>query len=139
MEAAQERVKNAVTSMIRDLDRDYFRKMQVKMYEDSANCCRNESLSMEDTQRCIERCTVSVQQAQHFMESELAQLQNRLQRCAMDCQDKARDEISKNSSSSGSRYKYDVEGCMVKCADSHLELIPNIKKRVKEFVNQGSS
>lgn len=29
MEAAQERVKNAVTGMIRDLDKNYFRKMQV--------------------------------------------------------------------------------------------------------------
>lgn len=45
------------------------------MYECSANCCRDEKLNMEDTQRCIERCTVSVQQSQHFMESELAQLQ----------------------------------------------------------------
>lgn len=56
----------------------------------------------------------------------------------MDCQDKARDEASKSSSSSGSRYKYDIENCMIKCADSHIDLVPNIKKRVKEFVDQRS-
>ena len=61
--------------------------------------------------------------------------QNRLQRCAMDCQDKARDQVSSTSSEAEiSAYRGQMEKCVIKCADDHMGLIPNMLKRMQEVL-----
>ncbi len=54
----------------------------------------------------------------------------------MDCQDKARDQVSVGSSETEiSAYRGQMEKCVVKCADEHVALIPNMLKRMQEVLN----
>lgn len=64
-------------------------------------------------------------------------LQDRLQRCAMDCQDKVRDKVGpKTAEPDVARYRGELESCVVKCGDSHIALVPNMMKRIKEVLQQ---
>lgn len=63
--------------------------------------------------------------------------QDRIQRCAQSCQDNLRDKISPSTSETQiAAYKKDFEGCVVNCAETHIQLVPAMLKRVKEFLNR---
>lgn len=49
----------------------------------AANCCSDQSGSMDSVQRCIERCSEPVTKSQRYFQSELEGFQGRLQRCVM--------------------------------------------------------
>ena len=66
-------------------------------------------------------------------------LQNRLQRCAMDCQDRIRDRLPPNATEADiSVHRADLERCAIKCADDHVALVPNMMKRMKEMLKNTS-
>lgn len=55
----------------------------------------------------------------------------------MQCQDEIRDKISPTSTEAEvGNYKKDFEHCVMKCADTHIELIPSMLKRMKEFLTK---
>ena len=61
--------------------------------------------------------------------------QDRLQRCAMDCQDQVKDKITPSTSELDvSKYRGQFEGCVVKCADNHIALVPNMMSKMKEIL-----
>ncbi len=41
----------------------------------AAKCCQNESISLEQAQRCVEDCSAPVQAAQNFVQQEIGQFQ----------------------------------------------------------------
>ncbi len=49
--------------------------LQEKMYLCSANCCQNNSYTMEDVGRCVEACNQPVSQTQTFLQNELNSFQ----------------------------------------------------------------
>ncbi|XP_064603641.1 protein FAM136A-like isoform X2 [Liolophura sinensis] len=108
------------------------------MYKCSAKCCENPKSSLEDVQRCVDQCSQPVNKAQSFVHNELQNYQGRLQRCAMDCQDKIRDKVKPDSADSEvSKYKGEMETCVLKCVDSHIDLLPSLLKRMKEVLSKG--
>lgn len=57
----------------------------------------------------------------------------------MDCQDRARDSLPASGSPSEAqmaKVQRDMEGCVGKCVDSHIAILPTISKRVREAVSQ---
>ena len=65
-------------------------------------------------------------------------LQNRISRCAMDCQDAARDRITdKTTESDVQLYKEDMERCVVKCVDTHIAQLPSLEKRLRLGLTKG--
>jgi hypothetical protein len=65
--------------------------------------------------------------------------QNRLQRCASECQDRARDALPLNGNASESKLasvQKDMESCTNKCVDTHVKLLPALQRRVEEAVDQ---
>ena len=55
----------------------------------------------------------------------------------MDCQDKTRDKIGPNTKDADiSRYRGEMEKCVVKCADDHIALIPSMMKRMKAVLKK---
>lgn len=57
--------------------------------------------------------------------------QDRLQRCAMSCQDKLRDDMpAKPSDQDVQRGRAYLEKCVIECADSHITLIPGLTKKM---------
>ncbi|ELT98265.1 hypothetical protein CAPTEDRAFT_220338 [Capitella teleta] len=137
MESVQAKVQGAINTLITDIDKDHLRKMQASMYHCSAACCEKPHYNMDDTQRCVERCSGPITQAQQFIQTELGNFQDRLQRCAMDCQDKTRDKMGPNTTEAqAASYRGDMEKCVMKCADTHVALVPSMMKKMKEVLQK---
>ncbi|CAM9762899.1 unnamed protein product, partial [Bubo scandiacus] len=92
-EAAQGRVQAAVEGAVQGLERERIRAMQGAMFRCSARCCEDSAASMQQVQRCIERCHAPLAQAQAIVTAELEQFQDRLSRCTLHCNDKAKDAL----------------------------------------------
>ncbi|KHJ83787.1 hypothetical protein OESDEN_16510 [Oesophagostomum dentatum] len=75
MEATQQKVKNAVDSMIDEMDRTYLRDMQKQMFLCSAKCCEHKESSREAVENCVEKCNSGMKNAQKTLERELGGLQ----------------------------------------------------------------
>ena len=55
----------------------------------------------------------------------------------MDCQDRVRDKASPNMAEAQMiQLKQEMEQCVVKCADSHIKLLPDLSKRIREAVTK---
>ncbi|XP_037786135.1 protein FAM136A-like isoform X1 [Penaeus monodon] len=159
VDQAQHRIQEAMTTLIDDLDKEYLRGIQRSMHLCAAECCDRKDSSVDQVHRCIESCSTPLTQAQGFVQNELSQFQERLQRCVMVCQDRVRNQVtadtseSQDSSQRGSSfsmansagsfmrqaalgiggvtvYKAEFEGCAMKCVDDHISLMPSIKKRI---------
>ena len=96
-ELQQLRVQEAVDSMVKSLERENIRKMQGLMLRCSAARCEESQASMQQVHQCIERCHAPLAQAQAPVTSELEKFQDRLARCTMYCNDKAKDSIDVGS------------------------------------------
>lgn len=54
----------------------------------------------------------------------------------MQCQDVIRDRITPSSTEDQlGTFKKDFEQCVVKCADTHIDLIPSMLKRIKAVLS----
>uniref|UniRef100_A0A452V815 Protein FAM136A n=1 Tax=Ursus maritimus TaxID=29073 RepID=A0A452V815_URSMA len=100
------------------------------MFRCSASCCEDSQASMQQVHQCIERCHAPLAQAQALVTSELEKFQDRLARCTMHCNDKAKDSI--DAGSKELQVKRQLESCVTKCVDDHMHLIPSMTKKMKE-------
>ncbi|KAG8518772.1 Protein FAM136A [Galemys pyrenaicus] len=160
-ELQQLRVQEAVDSMVKSLEKENIRKMQVSsqrprkgtvkvkgqngesaqspewqnglMFRCSASCCEDSQASMQQVHQCIERCHAPLAQAQALVTSELEKFQDRLARCTMHCNDKAKDSI--DAGSKELQVKRQLESCVTKCVDDHMHLIPTMTKKMKESLS----
>ncbi|CAM5127447.1 unnamed protein product [Natator depressus] len=129
-EAPQSRMQEAIDSMVQGLERENIRKMQGNMFRCSADCCENDMASMQQVHHCIERCHAPLARAQAVVTKELERFQDRLARCTMHCNDKAKDSL--DSGSKEQQVKQQLESCVTKCVDDHVHLIPSMTKKMKE-------
>jgi hypothetical protein len=83
MEQIQQRVKQAVDSLIDELDKSHLRDIQKRMFNCSSKCCEDKKSSRMDIEKCVERCNEPMRTAQASMEAELGALQDQLSRCTM--------------------------------------------------------
>ncbi|MDA9766611.1 FAM136 family protein [bacterium] len=71
-----------------DLDLRVFRPLQKRAFDASSKCCDGDK-SRESFQACLERAGQATSQAEHAVMQTLGQFQQRVQRCVVQCQDKA--------------------------------------------------
>jgi hypothetical protein len=139
MEGAQASVEDAISKMVNSLDTGCLRKMQFDMYSCSAKCCENRKASLDDVQRCIDNCSTDVNKAQNYLQNEIEMFQNRLQRCAMSCQDKIRDTLpAKPTDKDMTSGRANLEKCVIECAQSHVELVPGLTKKILDNLKSQS-
>lgn len=56
----------------------------------------------------------------------------------MQCQDSIKDHVGPNTSEDQmDKYKAQYEKCVFKCVDTHVDMIPNMIKKMKEIVKSG--
>ncbi|XP_051765330.1 protein FAM136A [Ctenopharyngodon idella] len=132
-EAQQARVQKAVEDMVQSLEKDHIRKMQGRMFRCSAECCERPGESMNQVHQCIERCHTPLAKAQGLVTSELEQFQDRLTRCTMNCNDKAKDLFDSGAKEPAVRALMDR--CVSSCVDEHLNLLPSMMRRLKDSLN----
>ncbi|CAG9860330.1 unnamed protein product [Phyllotreta striolata] len=137
VEQQRQRIEQEMTKMINDLDLQYLRKMQADMHRCAAACCDNKEVSLERVQKCVENCSARINMAQSYVQTELEQLQNKLQRCVMDCNDDVRVKMGPNPSQSEvDKFTAMFENCATKCVDKQLEYIPSLMKRMKSHLSK---
>uniref|UniRef100_A0A8C5KF92 Protein FAM136A n=1 Tax=Jaculus jaculus TaxID=51337 RepID=A0A8C5KF92_JACJA len=132
-EVQQLRVQEAVDAKVKNVERENIRKMQGLMFRCSAGCCEDNQASMQQVHQCIEHCHAPLAQAQALVTSELEKFQDRLARCTMHCNDKARDTMCAGSMEL--QVKWQLDSCMAKCVDDHMHLIPTMTKKMKESLS----
>lgn len=132
VEQQRQRIEQEMTKMINELDLQYLRKMQADMHRCAAACCDNKDSSLERVQKCVESCSLSLNFAQNYVQKELEGLQNKLQRCVMDCNDEVRVKMGPNPTESEiEKFTKVFEDCATKCVDKQISYIPSLLNRMK--------
>ncbi|XP_068030457.1 protein FAM136A [Anomalospiza imberbis] len=104
------------------------------MFRCSARCCEDAAASMQEVQRCIERCHAPLARAQAIVTAELEHFQDRLSRCSLQCSDQAKDAL--DSGGSEPRVRGQLDACLATCGDQHLRLVPAMAKKMREGAGQ---
>ncbi|XP_078034976.1 protein FAM136A [Augochlora pura] len=135
VEEQRRRVEEHMSKMVEQIDKSYIRKMQGDMHRCAATCCDNETYSMQKVHHCVENCSTSLNKAQHYIQGEFERVQNRLQRCVMDCNDKIKDQMGPHPTQSDvDRYSDEFDKCATKCVDSYLDMLPTLEKTMKKVL-----
>ncbi|CAG0895725.1 unnamed protein product [Cyprideis torosa] len=134
---AQERVQRDVKAAVNELDQYKMRRLQGDMHRCAAACCDDKSGDMEYTHRCIEECSRPMVAAQEYVQREMQQLQDRLQRCMMDCEDGVRDKIRPDTKDTEVEvFKQSFEKCAVSCVDKTLSTLPTLTAKWKAYLDK---
>ncbi|XP_073992035.1 protein FAM136A-like [Rhodnius prolixus] len=137
VEQQSRRVEDAMKKIVNEIDTEYLRKMQANMHRCAARCCDNNTDSMEQVHQCVQNCSSGLTEAEHFVKQEFSTVQNRLQRCIMDCNDEIRDKAGPTPSDTDmDKYGAVFEKCAIKCVDKHVEQLPAMLKRMKEVLKK---
>lgn len=103
----------------------------------AAKCCENLAVSKDEVQQCMNQCFVPLQQIQEYLGKELNGFQDRLGRCAQQCQDKIQDNVSPNTTQSElSKYQEELNTCVDQCCKTHLEIVPKMFERMKKVLSE---
>lgn len=85
---------------------------------------------MEDVQRCAHQTQAPLQHADQFLQNEMAQMQNRLQRCSMACQDEVQDRFP-NATQPHPQAEAFAEKCLISCVDKHMAMLKSMKYNIE--------
>ncbi len=75
---------------------------------------------------------------QNLLNGEINKFQQRLQRCAMDCQDEARDKfpsLETNQKAMEQATSF-ATGCVSKCADKHIAMLPALQTKLEQDIDR---
>ncbi|XP_020281652.1 protein FAM136A [Pseudomyrmex gracilis] len=137
MQEQKKRVEDHMTKMVEEIDKTYLRKMQRDMHLCAAQCCENETYSVQKVHNCVENCSSSINKAQQYVEGEFERVQNRLQRCIMECNDSIKDKMGPYPVQSDvDKYTEEFERCATKCVDSYCDLLPSLEKTMKKVLSK---
>ncbi|KAI7693187.1 Uncharacterized protein SSS_01600 [Sarcoptes scabiei] len=90
---------------------------------------------MEQVASCVENCSTKFRKSQSFISNEMAGFLKRLERCALQCQDSIKDQISSETTNDQmKRYETQYETCVIKCADDTIKVMPNLHQRIKKTI-----
>lgn len=110
------------------------------MHKCAAACCENRDSSLEKVQMCVQNCSVSLNRAQNYVQKELESLQNKLQRCVMDCNDNIKVQMGDNPTEvQVEKFTNLFEKCATKCVDSQVSYMPLLLKKMKNDLAQASA
>uniref|UniRef100_A0A0K8TK07 Protein FAM136A n=1 Tax=Lygus hesperus TaxID=30085 RepID=A0A0K8TK07_LYGHE len=134
-EAQARKAEDAMKKLINEVDLQYLRKIQANMHRCAARCCDSTTDSMEQVHNCVQKCSVTLKEAEAIVQNEFNSTQERFQRCVMDCNDTVRDRIGTSPTESEMvKHQNDFESCASKCVDKHVALLPTMMKRMKELL-----
>ncbi len=135
VEEQRRRVENEMSKVIEEIDKSHLRGIQSEMHKCAAACCDNKTYTVQTLHRCIENCGSSFQKAQNYVQEEFVRVQNRLQRCVMDCNDRLKDEVGPNPDQARiDRYAGEFDTCATKCVDSFASNLPALENTMKKVL-----
>ncbi|XP_065071732.1 protein FAM136A-like [Rhopilema esculentum] len=134
---AQAKVQQAVEQMLSDVERQRLRPLLAQSHMCAARCYSNKISGKESLEQCTQQCFHPVQQVQEFIGKELGNFQDRLGRCARQCQDEVQDKVdSSTTHAEVTSLQQELDTCVVKCCNTHVDMVPRIMGRIKELLEQ---
>lgn len=129
VDGAHARLENAFNKMMNKIDKDVIRQNYEDMFLCSANCYKDRISPIEDLHSCTERCNIKLEENKDFFQRELDSVERSIDRCERDCT-----ELMQNLSNADSNTKSfkDLENCLSKCVDTHIDQFPSLIKRLKQ-------
>lgn len=122
------------------LEKSHIRSAQRRMYICAAECCTNLEQSTIDVNNCIEGCNAPLLNMQRYLKNEYEYVQNRLQRCIMNCNDSVKDKMEvvphNVTNKTEAQYKQEFEDCAVNCIKKHIEMIPTVLFKIKSTLDK---
>lgn len=135
----QRKLQGAVDNMLDSIDKQRMRPIQKKAYLCSAGCFDSKTSSQQQLQNCIDQCTSPVQHSQNVIQNEMQMFQDRLKRCADECQSDANmsitPEVRTNPSLMDSVQKKTMK-CLSVCVDRNLSLIRTVQSRIESEIDK---
>ncbi|CAH8510487.1 unnamed protein product [Schistosoma margrebowiei] len=124
----------AIEKELGNLDIAYLRKIQANYFQCGLKCCEDPDASITEVQHCVERCEVPLSKAHEIMQSEVSSFQARLQLCASECANQARDKLPSNATESQLKNaQREILACSQKCVDTQLSMgLPALITRLKD-------
>lgn len=136
----QRDLQHNVNEMVENIERTWLRTIMKKGYLCSAKCFENQKWTSEKLQQCVQRCQEPSAQAQNVVQQELQVFQNRVQRCASECQDRAQDEATalgqKLNEDKITQIQSKMEDCVSKCEETHSTLLSTVQQRIEQKLQQ---
>ncbi|XP_051118143.1 uncharacterized protein LOC127242602 [Andrographis paniculata] len=102
-----------------------------KAYFKCAYECFDRSKKQDEINNCVEYCSAPVLNAQNFVENEMANFQEKLNRSLKVCQD--RYESAKLQPNSNNAMK-GLESCVDSSIDDSIKLLPHLARKLKEYL-----
>ena len=126
---AMEDLQKNIVKIQDDLDLKVFRPLQKRAFDASSKCCDGDK-SRESCQACLERAGQATSQAEHAVMQTLGQFQQRVQRCVVQCQDKAQSIVEAKGVE---KAQAQMESCANDCGKFYVKELNSIgAKLMKE-------
>eukprot|EP01084_Bolivina_argentea_P047720 87949_1 len=132
-EGAQRKLQSSVEEMMERVDKRHLRPVQKAAYTCMANCFDNTQAPQAQISHCQEKCAARSERLQKVVQSEINSLQERVQRCAVACQDEAKDSIPAGTNPGDAKFERAQKGmdrCVTTCADKMVKLMPQMEARI---------
>ncbi|GAQ81293.1 hypothetical protein KFL_000760220 [Klebsormidium nitens] len=139
--ARMQHLQDGVENLVEKIERQFIRPERIKTFECCIDCCKDDSLRQIELQNCLTSCTDGMQRIEEVVNQELAELQNRLQRCANQCQDQAKLQVPPDGNLSADRkaaLQGDLQSCVNRCVDQQLKSLPQVEKRIQYGIRRVS-
>ncbi|KAG1673456.1 hypothetical protein FOA52_002222 [Chlamydomonas sp. UWO 241] len=135
MPQSVQKVQSSIEMMMEEIQKKHLIPKQKEAFLCCARCCDASGSNTRELQGCVERCSAGSQQAQKMIHQFMNDFQERYQRCAVRCQDLARDGLSYSGSSNEldqQKAQKKMMGCLDECGNECLGRIPNLKADIVE-------
>lgn len=135
-QAIQQRLQNAVDTMMKGISASKLRPLQKQTYLNMAKCFDHGD--DQAAQRCVEGESRGVQIAQQIIQAEIGQYTNRVQRCMQECEDNTRDrmgDVDFQDPSVVDKTKGLMNKCASACADKHVAMIKSMSHRIEKDID----
>lgn len=116
-------VEAKIQSMVEELQKQHLVPLQKEAFLCCARCCDHPD-NVAQLQNCVERCSKGSAQAQKLIQVQMHDFQERFQRCAIRCQDLARDAGDERAA------EKKFMSCMEDCGQESLGRIPRMKSDI---------
>lgn len=109
------------------------------MHRCAAKCCDDSSLSIESVQSCVKGCQTELTSATGYVQREISAFEGKLERCAMDCQDKVREKVAPGTKPEDmDKFRQMYEDCAFKCIDTNIHSLSGMTSRIKANIKAKS-
>eukprot|EP00934_Nitzschia_sp_Nitz4_P007661 Nitzschia sp. Nitz4//scaffold29_size155292//97990//98517//NITZ4_002671-RA/size155292-augustus-gene-0.231-mRNA-1//-1//CDS//3329546487//7651//frame0 len=133
--ALNAKMEGEASAVLDEIEKKQLRKIARESFACAVKCYDKAGTTgpAEALENCARSCQTPYQQSTAFVQNEVAQFQNRLNRNMQECQEKARDLVRPGTEPDANQIAR-IEDTLIKCmsqqVDEHIKLLRPMKDRI---------